>query len=298
MIEKEDKIITPTPTQNETDEEWDLVIKPKDHLLDVNLKEIWHYRDLLMLFVKRDFVAQYKQTILGPAWHIIQPIFSTAIFVLMFGKIAGIPSDGIRPILFYMSGLTMWNYFSTCLNSVSSTFVNNAPIFGKIYFPRLVLPLSVIVSNVVKFTIQFLVLLVMMLYYHFYGFPLTISHSWLWIPLFVFVMAALALGFGIILSAISTKYRDFVVVLNFAVQLWMFITPVVYPLSFVKNYWYVQLIKLNPLTGVVEGFRYALYQKGNFTWGLIGYSAAFAAVILFIGLIMFNRVQKTFMDTV
>lgn len=291
------EIKVPVVTATET-EEWDLVIKPKDHLLDVNLKEIWDYRDLLFLFVKRDFVAQYKQTVLGPLWHIIQPICATAVFVLMFGKIAGIPSDGIRPLLFYMSGLTMWNYFSTCLNTTSSTFVTNAQIFGKVYFPRIIIPLSVVVSNIVKFGIQFLVLLVMMIYYQFRGFPIVVTHSWLIIPLLLFVMAALSLGLGIILSSITTKYRDFAIVLVFIIQLLMFVTPIPYPLSYVSHYWYADIIKLNPLTALVEGFRYALFHKGNFTWGLFGYSAGVTAVILFIGLIMFNRVQKTFMDTV
>ena len=198
-----------------------MVLSPKTGLFDINLREIWHYRDLLVLFVKRDFVAQFKQTILGPVWHFVQPIFTTIIFVMVFGKIANIPTDGVEPkFLFYMSGITIWNYFASCLNATSNTFIANAGIFGKVYFPRLVLPLSVVLSNMVKFGIQFLLLVLMIVYCHlFLNTPLHISVSWFLIPVLVFMMAALGLGAGIIISSLTTKYRDFTILISFAVQL-------------------------------------------------------------------------------
>ena len=220
------------PKKYPATEEWDLVIQPKAALLDLNLKEVWRYRDLLWLFVKRDFSAQYKQTILGPLWHFIQPIFTTLVFLLVFGSIANIPTDGIQPILFYMSGITIWNYFSACLTATSGTFVANAGIFGKVYFPRLVIPLSTVLSNIIKFGIQFLLLLAVMVWYgiknnHFY-----FGASWLLIPVLVAMMAGLGLGLGIIISSLTTKYRDFTILIGFAVQLLMYATPIAYPMSF------------------------------------------------------------------
>jgi lipopolysaccharide transport system permease protein len=285
--------------QNETEEKnWDLVIKPKANLFDLNLKEVWKYRDLLLLFVKRDFVAQYKQTILGPLWHLIQPIFTTIMFLLVFGKIANIPTDGINPVLFYMSGITIWNYFSSCITATSNTFVANAGIFGKVYFPRLVIPLSTVLSNIIKFGIQFLLLLVMMIYYSFRGFPIHFGIAWLWIPVLLIMMAGLGLGLGIIISSLTTKYRDLTVLITFAVQLLMYITPVVYPLSFIKNKSYGKWIEWNPLTPIVESWKYALFGKGSFDVGGLLYSTGFIVVVLFLGLLIFSKVEKTFMDTV
>lgn len=275
-----------------------MIIQPKAHLFDLNLKEVWRYRDLLFLFVKRDFIAQYKQTILGPLWHLIQPIFTTIMFLLVFGKIANIPTDGINPILFYMAGITIWNYFSSCLNSTSSTFVANAGIFGKVYFPRLVIPLSTVLSNMVKFGIQFLLLLAMMIFYSFKGFPIHFGIAWLWIPVILIMMAGLGLGLGIIISSLTTKYRDLTVLISFGVQLLMYATPIVYPLSFLKNKSYARWIEWNPLTPIVESWKYALFGKGSFDVTGLLYSSGVIIIILFVGLLIFSKVEKTFMDTV
>lgn len=267
-------------------------------MLDLKLKEVWKYRDLLFLFVKRDFVAQYKQTVLGPLWHFIQPIFTTIVFLLVFGKIANIPTDGIPPILFYMSGITMWNYFAACLNSTSNTFVANAGIFGKVYFPRLVIPLSTVMSNLVKFGIQFLLLAAVYIFYVVKGMPVHAGVSLLMIPVLVLMMAGMGLGLGIIISSLTTKYRDLNVLIGFAVQLLMYATPVAYPLSFLKGKSYASWIQWNPLTPIMESFRYALFQKGSFYAGSLLYSGAFIVIILFTGLVIFSRVERTFMDTV
>jgi lipopolysaccharide transport system permease protein len=277
---------------------WDLTIEPRSSIFDLNLKDIWRYRDLLILFVKRDFTAQYKQTILGPVWHLIQPILTTAIFLLIFGKIANIPTNGIQPILFYMSGITMWNYFSICLTNTSNTFVSNAAIFGKVYFPRLVIPLSVVLSNIVRFGIQFLLLLAVMIWYQFHGVPIQFSILWLWIPVLLVIMAGIGLGLGIIISSLTTKYRDFIVLMTFIVQLLLYITPIGYPLSFLEHSKYKILINLNPLSAVIETFRYALFHKGTiYLHGLL-YSVIFMVVSLFVGLLIFSKVEKSFMDTV
>jgi len=283
----------------EKNEDWDMVIEPKAHLLDLNLKEVWKYRDLMWLFVRRDFVATYKQTILGPLWHFIQPIFTTLIFLLVFGKIANIPTDGIEPkILFYMSGITIWNYFSNCLSSTSNTFVANAGIFGKVYFPRLVIPLSSVVSNLVKFGIQFLLLLLTMAWFAFKGTALHVEWPLLLIPILVAMMAGLGLGLGIIISSLTTKYRDLTVLIGFAVQLLMYATPIVYPLSFLKGFSYAKWIQWNPLTPIVEAFRFSLFGKGSFNAATLMYSGGFIIVVLLMGLLIFSKVERTFMDTV
>ena len=285
-------------TTNKTLPTWDLIIEPKAALLDLNIRELWQYRDLLWLFVKRDFTAQYKQTILGPLWHFIQPIFTTIVFLMVFGKIANIPTDGIEKVLFYMSGISIWNYFSACLTSTSNTFVANAGIFGKVYFPRLVMPLSSVMSNMVKFGIQFILLLTVMGWFgikqqHFY-----MGTSWLLIPLLVLMMAGMGLGLGIIISSLTTKYRDFTVLMGFAVQLLMYATPIAYPLSFLKEKSFASWIAWNPLTPIVEAFRYSLFGTGTLdSLGLL-YSGAFILVTLLLGMVFFSKVERTFMDTV
>jgi lipopolysaccharide transport system permease protein len=280
-------------------EEWDLVIQPKAALFDLNLREVWSYRDLLWLFVKRDFTAQYKQTVLGPLWHFIQPIFTTLVFLLVFGKIANIPTDGIEPkILFYMSGITLWNYFSSCLTVTSNTFVANAGIFGKVYFPRLVIPLSTVLSNIIKFAIQFSLLLSLMIWYGIKNNYFYFDASWLMIPVLVIMMAGLGLGLGIIISSLTTKYRDFSLLITFAVQLLMYATPIAYPLSFLRGKPFAAWISWNPLTPIVEAFRYALFGKGMIDKLALLYCAGFIAAVLFIGMVMFSRVERTFMDTV
>lgn len=297
-MEAEQEIINQEKVTEEPDEKWDMIIQPKTGLFDINLKEIWHYRDLMILFVRRDFVAQYKQTILGPLWHFIQPVFTTLMFLIVFFKIANIPTDGIPPILFYMSGITIWNYFSSCLTSTSNTFLANAGIFGKVYFPRLIMPMSTVLSNIVKFGIQFLLLIMMMGYYAIKGLSFHVGFNTLLIPVLVLMMAGLGLGLGIIISSLTTKYRDLNVLIGFAVQLLMYATPVAYPLSFLKNKSYAAWIQWNPLTPIVEAFRYSLFCKGDFTVLSIGYSAIVILMVLVIGLLSFNKVEKSFMDTV
>jgi lipopolysaccharide transport system permease protein len=279
-------------------EGWDLIIQPKTKLFQLNLGEVWKYKDLMMLFVKRDFVAQYKQTILGPLWHVIQPVFTTIVFLLIFGKIAQIPTDGIAPALFYMSGITIWNYFSSCLTATSSTFVANAGIFGKVYFPRLVIPLSTVISNMIKLGIQFLLLMVLIGWYAFKGYHYKLTTAILLVPLLVLLMALLGLGLGIIISALTTKYRDFTVLIGFTVQLLMYATPVAYPLSFLKEKSYAAWIGWNPLSPIVEGFRYSLFHSGIFQWQDLIYSSIVIFCFLIFGLWLFSRVERTFMDTV
>lgn len=285
--------------ENEIAEEhWDQVIEPKAKLLDLNLREVWRYRDLLWLFVKRDFVAQYKQTILGPLWHFIQPIFTTLMFLFIFGKIANIPTDGIAAVPFYMSGIAIWNYFSACLTATSSTFVANAGIFGKVYFPRLVIPLSTVMSNMVKFGIQFLLLLAVMIYYGVKTDHFHFGFSWLLIPLLVLMMAGLGLGLGIVISSLTTKYRDFNVLIGFAVQLLMYATPVAYPLSYLKDKSYASWVAWNPLSPIVEAFRYALFGTGTVDTAGLLYSGGFITIALFLGMVIFSKVERSFMDTV
>ncbi len=284
---------------NDMSENWDLEIKPQASLFDLNLKEVWKYRDLMMLFVRRDFVAQYKQTILGPLWHVIQPVLTTIMFLLVFGKIANIPTDGIEPILFYMSGITIWNYFSTCLTATSNTFVANAGIFGKVYFPRLVLPLSIVISNIIKLGIQFGILFLGMIWFAiFKNIPIQFGVNWLLIPVLVIIMAGIGLGLGIIISSLTTKYRDFAVLIGFAIQLLMYATPVAYPLSFLKGKSFAAIIEWNPLSPIVEGFRYALFHTGSFQLQSLIYSIIFMVVVLVIGAVYFSKVERTFMDTV
>ncbi|MBI3718048.1 MAG: ABC transporter permease [Sphingobacteriales bacterium] len=284
---------------NSEEETWDLEIKPKTSLFSLNLKEVWRYRDLMLLFVKRDFAAQYKQTILGPLWHVIQPILTTLMFLLIFGKIANIPTDGIPPVLFYMSGVTIWNYFSACLTATSSTFVANAGIFGKVYFPRLVLPLSIIFSNIARLGIQFGILVIAVLWYAvFKKNPVAFGSQWLLLPVLVMLMAGISLGLGIIISSLTTKYRDFSVLITFGIQLLMYATPVVYPLSFLSNKSYAWIIYRNPLSAVVEGFRFALFNTGSFVYSSLLYPFVFMIAVLLFGAMYFNKVERTFMDTV
>jgi lipopolysaccharide transport system permease protein len=290
----------PEMTETNTGKEhWDMIIQPKTSMLDLQLKEVWRYRDLIMLFVKRDFVAQVKQTVLGPVWHVVQPILTTIIFLVLFGRIAGIQT-GVPGPMFYMSGITLWNYFSMCLTSTAGTFVTNAPIFGKVYFPRLVLPISIVISNLIKLAIQFGLLVIFMIYYGVTGkYSFHFNISLLLIPVVIFIMAGLSLGLGIIISSLTTKYRDFTLLLGFAVQLGMYISPIPYPLSRLAEGSSLRLLlDINPITSLVEAFRYALFGQGTFTAGTLLYSFTFMVVVLFFGIIMFNKVEKSFMDTV
>jgi lipopolysaccharide transport system permease protein len=280
------------------DEDWDLEIRPKNKLFDLQLKEVWRYRDLMWLFVKRDFTSQFKQTILGPFWHVVQPALTTIMFLLVFGKIAKIPTDGIAPAAFYMAGLTVWNYFSTCFMGTSNTFTANAGIFGKVYFPRIVTPISIVLSNLVKLGIQLVLLIAILIYYHFNGYPFTPSINLLFVPVIILIIAGISLGLGIIFSSITTKYRDFTVLLGFATQLLMYATPVIYPLSYLQGKSYKWFIDLNPLSSLVEAFRFCIFGKGLIEPYSLLYSVLFMLISVGLGYIMFNRVEKTFMDTV
>jgi lipopolysaccharide transport system permease protein len=273
------------------------VIEPKRHIFDINLRELWQYRDLIVLFVRRDFVAKYKQTILGPLWFIIQPLFQTIMFTLVFGRLAGLSSDGLPRMLFYMTGIVGWNYFSTCLNTTSNTFVSNANIFGKVYFPRLSVPISIVISNMIQFIIQFLFLIAFMAYYKIKGVEFAPNIYVLLIPILLICMATLGLGLGIIISSLTTKYRDLTNLITFGIQLWMYATPVIYPLSSLSEK-QQQLLLFNPITPIIETFRFALLGKGVFEWQHLGYTLGFTIVSLFIGLLAFNKVEQNFMDTV
>lgn len=282
---------------NLSDKNWDLSIKPRKHLFDINLKELWRYRDLIMLFVRRDFVAKYKQSILGPLWFIIQPLLTTIMFVVVFGNIAGIPTDGLPKMLFYMSGIVCWTYFSTSLSTTSDTFIANAGIFGKVYFPRLASPISIVISNLIQFGIQFSFLLAFMLFYWLKGTPICPNITVLLIPFLIILMAGLGLGFGIIISSLTTKYRDLRFLITFGVQLWMYATPVIYPVSALPEKYKI-FILMNPLTPIVETFRYSLLGSGTFNLMHLAYAVVFTIFVLTIGTIMFNKVERTFMDTV
>jgi lipopolysaccharide transport system permease protein len=273
------------------------VIRPKTGWFDLHLADLWRYRDLTMLFVWRDFVAQYKQTVLGPLWHLIQPLFTTLLFTVIFGRIAKLPTDGIPPMLFYMAGVTAWSYFSECLNRTSSTFLANAGIFGKVYFPRLCVPVSAVISNLIKFGIQFGLFLGFLVFFWLKGAAIHPNIAILLTPILLLMMAALGLGTGIIVSALTTKYRDLQVLVGFGVQLAMYATPVIYPLSIFPNSarW---IIVVNPMAPIIEAFRYAFLGEGLFSWAYLGISAGVIAVILFVGIVLFNHVERTFMDTV
>jgi len=277
---------------------WTLIIRPQQKLWSVDFKEIWRYRDLIALFVKRNIVIQYKQTILGPLWYIIQPVLTVIMNMVVFGGIAGMSTDGIPQILFYLAGNVCWFYFSDCLNQTSKTFTDNQAIFGKVYFPRMVVPISTVLSNLLRFGIQIGLFVVLYLYYFCVG--TTVSPNWyvLLFPVFVLLLAGLGLGFGILVSSMTTKYRDLTILFTFIVQLWMYATPIVYPLSMVPEGKLRMLILANPMTPVIEVFKYATLGQGYFSWTALGYSFAFMTVLLVVGIVVFNKVQRSFMDTV
>lgn len=282
-------------------ESWDLVIKGHTSLFDIKFMDLWRYRDLLLMFVKRDFVSFYKQTILGPLWFFIQPIFTTIVFTFVFGNLAGISTDGLPKALFYLSGITAWNYFADCLTKTSTVFKDNANIFGKVYFPRLIMPLSIVVSNLVRFGVQLLLLIGAMGYYGlFRNEDFQVTYAIAFFPILVIMMALLGLGLGLIITAVTTKYKDLTFLIVFGVQLLMYATTVIYPLSearlkFEDMAW---LIELNPMTGIIEAFRFAFLGKGEFTLWSVGYSAIVTVVVLILGIIIFNKTEKNFVDTI
>lgn len=288
------------------EEKWTIVIKPKDKLFSVDFKELWAYRDLCSLFVKRNIITQYKQTILGPAWFVIQPALTVIMYMVVFGSIAGIPTDGVPRPLFYLAGTCMWNYFSECMTKTSNTFVTNSSIFGKVYFPRLVMPVADVISNLLRFGIQFGFFLLIYLIYavvdptcnaHFTGFAFLF-------PVLLLMMAGLSLGFGTIISSMTTKYRDLQVLFSFLIQLWMYATPIVYPLSKTGSMRFLGVpvhtfMCLNPVTPIIETFKYGFLGCGAFVgWRWLIYSFVFMCLLLGGGIVVFNKVQKSFMDTV
>lgn len=278
--------------------EWE--IKPQQSILDLKLRDTWEYRDLLGLLVRRDFVSFYKQTILGPLWFFIQPVFTTIIFTFVFGNLAGISTEGIPGPLFYLAGITTWNYFAECLTKTSTVFKDNANIFGKVYFPRLIMPLSIVVSNLVKFGVQFLLFLSVMLYYGLNDADFHPNVYVLVFPLLMLLMAALGLGLGMIISAMTTKYRDLAFLVTFGVQLLMYATTVIYPLSVAESRYpeYSWIIKYNPMTTIIETFRYGFLGGGSFDWMTLGYTTLTTFLILIAGIVIFNKVEKNFVDTV
>jgi len=278
--------------------DWTLVIRPHEKLWKLNIKEVWAYRDLVELFVKRNIVVQYKQTILGPLWYLIQPILTVIMNMVVFGGIAHMSTDGVPQALFYMAGNVCWFYFSDCLNQTSSTFVTNQAMFGKVYFPRMVVPISTVISNLLRFGIQVLLFIAFYLYFWISGADVALTWAILLMPLLILMLAGLGLGFGILVSSLTTKYRDLTILFTFIVQLWMYATPIVYPISMVNNETLRTIIMLNPMTAVVEAFKYATLGQGYFSWGALGYSFTFMSVLLLWGTVVFNKVQRSFMDTV
>jgi lipopolysaccharide transport system permease protein len=281
-------------------EDWDIEIKPTTGLFDLHLKDVWHYRDLLLLFVRRDFVSFYKQTILGPVWFFVQPVITIVFYTFIFGNLAGIPTDGVPKPLFYLAGTILWNYFSDCLTKTSTVFRDGAGLMSKVYFPRLIMPLSIVVSNLIRFGVQILLFIALIIFYYIKGVHIPINIYSLLFPFLILLIAAQGLGLGMIISAVTTKYRDIAFVVSFGVPLLMYATTVIYPLSVaeVKFPAYSWMIKFNPITGIIETFRYGFLGKGSFSPELLGYCTVVTFIILFIGIIIFNKVEKTFVDTV
>jgi lipopolysaccharide transport system permease protein len=283
--------------EKDTDKEWTEVIRPKRTWYDIDLAELWRYRDLIMIFVRRDFVSVYKQTILGPLWFLIQPLITTIIFTIIFSKVANISTNGVPATLFYMTGLTAWNYFASCLNKTSGTFINNAAVFGKVYFPRLTAPISVVISSLITFGIQFLFLLCFWVYFYFIGATVSMNAYMALLPLLLLIMAMMGLGFGIIVSSLTTKYKDLQFLVGFGVQLLMYATPIIYPLSSIPDK-YKTFVMLNPMTSIIETFKFALLGHGSFSWTMLGYSGVFTLIILVIGVLLFNKIEQRFIDTI
>jgi lipopolysaccharide transport system permease protein len=276
---------------------WSVEIKPKDKLLRFDFAEIWQYRDLFTLFVKRDIITQYKQTVLGPAWFFIQPALTTVMYMVVFGGIAKISTDGLPQPMFYLAGIVCWQYFADCLTKTSATFTSNQHIFGKVYFPRLIMPLATVASNLLRMVIQLSLFIIVYLYYLAISVEVAPNLYILLLPVLILMLAGLALGFGVIISSLTTKYRDLTILFTFIVQLWMYATPIIYPLSVMspKRQW---IMALNPVTSIVETFKYGTMGVGTFSWAQLAYSFIFMVVLLGIGIVVFNKVQRSFMDTV
>lgn len=279
------------------EEEWDLEVTPERGLFELPLKDIWHFRDLLVLMVRRDVVSFYKQTILGPLWFFIQPVFTTLVFMFVFGNLAGLSTDGLPQFLFYLAGITAWNYFADCLIKTSTVFRDNVQLFGKVYFPRLVVPLSIVIGNLIRFGVQFLLFMCVWLYFYIQGTDIFLTSAVLLFPLLIVLMAFLGLGLGLMITAMTTKYRDLAFLVNFGVQLLMYATTVIYPLSSAPEK-YRHLVALNPMTGIIETFRYGFLGEGMFSWTLLGYSTLVAFGSMILGILIFNKTEQNFIDTV
>lgn len=277
-------------------ENWSQIIEPQNKWLKLNIKEVWEYRDLILIFVRRDIVSIYKQTIFGPLWFFLGPLFTVVTFTFVFNTIANIPTDGIPAPLFYLAGTTLWNYFQACFGGTSSTFASNAGIFGKVYFPRLVSPISLIISNLLKFSVQLIMFLIFWGYYLYKG-EIAPNKYLLLLPLLIILMGGIAFGGGLITTALTTKYRDLAYFISFGVTLLMYATPIIYPVSAIPEL-YKPLVIYNPIAPIVETFRYGFTGSGTFSWFALAYSSLFTLIICFIGILLFNRVEKTFMDTV
>jgi len=281
-------------------EKWDIELTAENNLLDLKLKDVWHYRDLLVLLVRRDFVSFYKQTILGPLWFFIQPLFTTIIYTFVFGSLANISTDGLPQPLFYLAGITAWNYFADCLTKTSSVFTANAGLFGKVYFPRLIVPLSIVVSNLIRFGVQMALFVLMMIIYWVKGSSFHPNAYLLLFPFLLILMAMLGLGLGMIISAMTTKYRDLTFLITFGIQLMMYLTTVIYPLSTVKQKYphYQWMVEYNPMTSIIEAFRYGFLGQGTFTMLSLGITTLITIIIMLFGIVVFNRVERNFIDTV
>jgi lipopolysaccharide transport system permease protein len=287
-------------TTNNTDAPWLFEITPKNKFFSLNLREVWQYRDLLFLFVKRDVVTVYKQTVLGPLWYLIQPLFTSITFTIIFNTVAGIDTGTVPPFLFNLAGITIWNYFTSCLNDTSDTFKKNASIFGKVYFPRVIMPLSVVISNLLKFGIQFLIFIAFYVFYYFKGASISLNGTILFFPLLVALMGILGLGLGMIISSLVTKYRDFTYLIGFGVQLLMYLSAVMYPMALLKEKLptYGWLVEYNPLAYVIETCRYMLLNVGQISVLGLGYTFMVTVIVFFVGLLVFNKTEKSFIDTV
>ena len=290
--------LTPQEPEHGAVEKWDTIIRPHNGWFNLHLVDLWRYRDLIILFIRRDFVAQYKQSILGPVWFVLQPLLTTFVFTIVFGNIAGLSTDGLPKLLFYFSGQVVWGYFSGTLTAVSSTFVDNAHIFGKVYFPRLTIPVSIVISHLGQFGLRLFFLLCFFLYFFLQGEEVRLSFSLLLLPVLILIMFCLALGLGIIFSSMTTKYRDLRFLLAFGVQLLMYATTVIFPLSSIANNNYRFLIQANPMTPIIECFRHAFTGVGSWEPIHLCYSAGFALITLLVGLVFFTRIERTFVDTV
>lgn len=277
--------------------EWTTIIRPHRGSLDIRAGELWRCRDLISLFVWRDFVAAYKQTILGPLWHILQPLLTTIAFTIIFSRVAGLSTDGVSAFLFYMAGNVVWMYFAACLTKTANTFVGHATLFGKVYFHRLAVPISIVISNLIAFAIQLAMFLTLLGIWMMRGESVRLTLWALLLPLYVVLLAGLGLGFGMIVAALTTRYRDLLPLVMMGTQLWMYATPVIYPTSAVPER-YRWLVTANPVTSLVEGFRMGFLGVGTISPGQLAYSAAFTALVIFAGILVFNRVEQTFMDTV